>query len=162
MQIFVGIYLNLGGEEEMANNFLILGTLAAFGSIFIAGPPPTREPTVRPLVSPVEAINSSMPPSVRAGSNPALELRRDPVPLVRNVQASPASTASAKAPAAAVEEQPQDDLERRAAKAAVELDGYKRVTILGKASNGVWRFKGYRGTTEVVLTVDGTGRVSMD
>jgi len=56
----------------------------------------------------------------------------------------------------------QDDLDRRAAKAAAEEDGYKRVTIIGKASNGAWRVKGLRGTTEVLLTVDGTGRVSMD
>jgi len=60
------------------------------------------------------------------------------------------------------EVQAQDDLDRKAAKAAVELDGYKRVTVLGKASNGAWRAKAYRGTTEVRLTVDGTGRVSLE
>ena len=42
------------------------------------------------------------------------------------------------------------------------MDGYKRVSIMGKASNGAWRAKAYRGSTEVLLTVDGTGRVSMD
>ena len=64
---------------------------------------------------------------------------------------------------AATQEQTQDDLERKAAKAAIELDGYKRVSIVGKASNGAaWRAKGYRGTTEVLLTVDGTGSVSSD
>jgi hypothetical protein len=36
------------------------------------------------------------------------------------------------------------------------------VTVLGKASNGTWRAKAYRGTTEVQLTVDGTGRVSLE
>ena len=56
----------------------------------------------------------------------------------------------------------QDDEDRKAAKTAAELDGYKRVSILGKASNGAWRAKGYRGTTEVLLNVDGTGRVSME
>jgi hypothetical protein len=56
----------------------------------------------------------------------------------------------------------QDDLDRGAAKVAAEQDGYKRVSIVGKASNGAWRAKGFRGTTEVLLTVDGTGRVSMD
>ena len=49
-----------------------------------------------------------------------------------------------------------------AAKAAVEADGYKRATVLGKASNGTWRAKAYRGATEVQLTVDGTGRVSLE
>ncbi len=60
------------------------------------------------------------------------------------------------------EQQAQEDLDRRGANAAIELDGYKRVSIVGKASNGAWRAKGYRGTTEVLLTVDGTGRVSVD
>jgi len=142
----------------MANNFLVLGTLAALGWVFVSGPPPSTQPTARPAASPVAAIAKS----------PALEQRRDPVPLVRNIRVSAAPpapagpAAPAEAPAVAAEQQAQDDLDRRAAKAAAELDGYKRVTILGKASNGAWRAKGYRGATEVRLTVDGTGRVSMD
>jgi hypothetical protein len=60
------------------------------------------------------------------------------------------------------EQKTQDDLDRKAAKAAVEADGYKRATLVGKASNGSWRAKAYRGTTEAWLTVDGTGRVSLD
>jgi hypothetical protein len=55
----------------------------------------------------------------------------------------------------------QNDLDQKAAKLAAEQDGYKRI-IVGKASNGAWRAKGYRGTTEVRLTVDGTGTVSME
>ena len=53
-------------------------------------------------------------------------------------------------------------MDRTAARAAAELDGYRRVSIVGKASSGAWRVKAYRGTTEVLLTVDGTGRVSLD
>ena len=45
---------------------------------------------------------------------------------------------------------------------AVEMDGYKRASIVGKTSNGAWRAKAYRGTTEVSLIVDGTGRVSLE
>jgi hypothetical protein len=96
------------------------------------------------------------------GQSSLLEARRAPVPLVRNVRVPAAPAASADAPPAPTEQGVQDELDRKAAKAAVELDGYKRVTILGKASNGAWRAKGYRGTSEVMLTVDGTGRVSMD
>jgi hypothetical protein len=55
-----------------------------------------------------------------------------------------------------------EQLHSKAAKMAVEADGYKRVTVLGKGPKGAWRAKGYRGTTEVLLTVDGAGRVSMD
>jgi hypothetical protein len=36
------------------------------------------------------------------------------------------------------------------------------VSIVGKVGNGAWRAKGYRGTTEVLLKVDGAGRVSME
>jgi len=49
-----------------------------------------------------------------------------------------------------------------AAKAAVEADGYKRVTVLGPGPNGTWRVKAYRGDTEVVVTVDGTGTVTLE
>ena len=60
------------------------------------------------------------------------------------------------------EAQAQDDLDKRAAKAAIEADGYKQVNVLGKGADGAWRATAYRGSTEVQLTVDGTGRVSVD
>jgi len=91
-----------------------------------------------------------------------LEARRAPVPLLRNVRASLPPPTATDAPVADAEVKAQEDLDKKAAKAAVEADGYKRVTVLGKASNGTWRAKAYRGTTEVQLTVDGTGRVSLD
>jgi|SRR5215813_238371 len=144
----------------MANNFLILGTLAAFGWMCVNGSPPT---TVRPSPANRAAdTDSSTWPYVTAGRSPVLEARQPPVPLVRNFRPSPVQAApSADAQTAPTEQQAQDDLDRKAAKAAVEADGYKRVSIVGKA-NGAWRAKGYRGTTEVLLTVDGAGRVSMD
>ena len=43
------------------------------------------------------------------------------------------------------------------AKAAIEADGYKRVSVIGKQGNVTWRAKAYRGQTEVLLTVDGAG-----
>ena len=97
-----------------------------------------------------------------------LEARRAPVPLVRTVRLSAVTpnavndlTPSAEQKAED-EQKVQDDLDKQAARAAVEADGYKRATLVGKASNGSWRAKAYRGTTEVWLTVDGTGRVSLD
>jgi hypothetical protein len=57
----------------------------------------------------------------------------------------------------------QDDAgEKAAAKAAIEADGYKRVNVVGRSGDGIWRAKAYRGTTMVGLTVDGSGRVSLD
>jgi len=58
--------------------------------------------------------------------------------------------------------QAQDDLDLRAAKAAIEADGYKGVSQLGKGTDGAWRAKAYRGTSEVQLKVDGTGKVSAE
>ena len=144
----------------MANNFFILGTLTALGWVFVNGSPPSMEPTARPPQ--VVAVNSSMTSSATAGRSPALEAHQDPVPLVRNVRISPTSPALTDTPRAGIEQQAQDDLDRKGAKAAIELDGYQRVSVIGKGSNGAWRAKGYRGTTEVLLIVDGTGRVSVD
>ena len=50
----------------------------------------------------------------------------------------------------------------RAAQAAIEADGYERVSVLGRGSDGTWRAKAYKGTSEVRLTVDGRGRVSAE
>ncbi len=148
----------------MANNFLALGAFVAVGWLFADTPLP--ESTSRPAASRATTSEPAIPSYAMVNRN-VLEARRAPVPLVRKVRASVPSPTAASATAAAApvpdaEVQAQDDLDRKAAKAAVELDGYKRVTVLGKASNGAWRAKAYRGTTEVRLTVDGTGRVSLE
>ena len=148
----------------MANNFLVLGTLAAFGWVLVGGAPPPTKPTAPTPTSRVAATSSSTTPLVAAGGSPGLEARHAPVPLVRTVRPPPpaAPAISADEAPAPPEQQAQDDLDRKAARLAAEHDGYKRVSIVGRASNGAWRAKGYRGATEVLLTVDGTGRVSMD
>ena len=143
----------------MANNFLALGALVAFGWVFANTPVP--ESTPRPAASRATTSEPAIASYAMVNRN-VLEARRAPVPLVRNVRASLPSPTTAAAPAPDAEVQAQDDLDRKAAKAAVELDGYKRATVLGKASNGAWQAKAYRGTTEVRLTVDGTGRVSLE
>ena len=65
---------------------------------------------------------------------------------------------------AGAEEPPARDalLAEGAVKAAVEADGYKRVTVLGPGRSGTWRVKAYRGNTEVVVTVEGTGSVTVE
>ena len=141
----------------MANNFLLLGLSSVVGWFFISGPP-SMEPRERSPVLWVTVIDPYAFSHVSAARSPALEMRREPVPLVRNSRPSPIWPPSEFSVAAA-EQQAQDDLDQRAAKTAAEIDGYKRVSILGKASNGAWRAKGYRGTTEVLLSVDGTGKV---
>ena len=47
-----------------------------------------------------------------------------------------------------------------AAKAAIEADGYKRVSALSHGPDGVWKARALRGETEVLLTVGSAGAVS--
>ena len=49
-----------------------------------------------------------------------------------------------------------------AAKAAIEADGYKGAKVVRRGDNGIWYAKAMRGTTEVSLTVDAGGRVSLE
>ena len=105
-------------------------------------PPPTAWPTKASTLTPVPAALASAGISAVSSCPP-------PRPPIAPAAVDP-------------QQQAQNDLDRKAAKAAIDADGYKRVTLLGKASNGAWRAKGFRGTTEVLLTVDGTGRVAMD
>jgi hypothetical protein len=147
------------------NNFLALGALVACGWVFSDAA--LLEPTSRPAASRATTTRPAIPSDAIVSRN-VLEARRAPVPLVRTVRPLLAPPTSPDVPMSEAEQKAQDeqkaqeDLDRKAAKAAVEADGYKRATVVGKGSNGTWRAKAYRGTTEVQLTVDGTGRVSME
>jgi hypothetical protein len=55
-----------------------------------------------------------------------------------------------------------DPAGEKAARAAIEADGYKGVTVLRKGANGVWHASALRGKTTVMLTVDASGGVSAD
>jgi hypothetical protein len=102
---------------------------------------------------------SLLPPS---RDSQALAGHQPPIPLVRNAPALPTTATSPDVPAPGAEMQAPDDLDLKAAKAAIEADGYKGVSLLGKGTDGAWRAKAYRGTTEVQLMVDGTGKVSAE
>jgi hypothetical protein len=146
-------------EMGMSNNFLTLIVLVALIGTFVSAPAP--EPLPRSLASratPSDPAVSS--PAIAAAR--AVEAHQPPIPLVRNVAALPATATSPDVGMPDAEKQAQDDLDRRAAKAAIEADGYKGVSVLGKGPDGAWRAKAYRGTTEVQLTVDGTGGVSAE
>ena len=97
---------------------------------------------------------------------------RAPVPFARKAPVSVPATTPNTAPrrtasSASESAEPTDvisrgDLDRAGAKAAVEADGYKRVTILGAGPNGTWRAQAYRGDAEVALSVAADGSVSME
>jgi hypothetical protein len=151
----------------MQNKFLIRRALFALAWLLASG----FAPSARSADSGPSATSNNTD-----YSGPIPEMRRAPVPLVRKVPATPRGpipvvepTARSVTPAAEptgglepAEPTARDQFDSNAAKAAVEADGYKRVTVLGKGPNGAWRAKGYRGTTEVELIVDGIGKVTMD
>jgi hypothetical protein len=143
----------------MTNNFLTLAVLTALGWTFANAPVP--ESVSRSVASRATAPDSAVASPIMAASI-SLEAHRPPVPLVRNIRnlAMKATPLAAEVPDS--EMKAQDNLDERAARAAIEADGYKRVSVLGKSGNGTWRAKAYRGSTDVQLTVDSTGRVTAD
>jgi hypothetical protein len=145
----------------MPNQFLVLGTLGAIGWLLVSLAPSER--TAEPQPTAVTA--AARAPSIVPDRTPHLEARHAPVPLLRSVPDSPASPAAftSTAPSITAPDEPaEDELGKKAAKTAAEVDGYRNVSIVGRTGSGAWRAKAYRGTTEVLLTVDGTGRVSTE
>jgi hypothetical protein len=53
-------------------------------------------------------------------------------------------------------------MSENAAKAVIEADGYKDVHALSRASDGTWTARALRGETEVSLSVDLAGNVSLN
>jgi hypothetical protein len=147
----------------MTRKFLALAALVVLGWTVANAPVPEA-------ISRSNASHATTPDSVVAppilGASSSLEVHRPPVPLVRTVRPlpvkEPASEVVVPDAEATAQDKAQDDADQKAAKAAVEADGYKRVSVLGRSGNGTWRATAYRGTTSVKLTVDGTGRVSLD
>ena len=50
--------------------------------------------------------------------------------------------------------------EGRAAKVAIEADGYRNAKVVRQGENGIWHAKAMRGTIEVLLAVDSSGNVT--
>ena len=139
----------------MLKNFLIFAALSGVGSQLgiCTMPMPAQSADTAPAVN-SNTSDSSSPIGTRAH-----------FPVVRRITVSP------RAPIPTVEPTPEsgaaelparDELTGTAAKAAVEADGYKRVIVLGRGPNGAWRVKGHRGNTEVLLTVDEAGSVTLN
>jgi hypothetical protein len=138
---------------------LSLIVVAALAWVFVN--PPVSEPLPRSVAS--RATTSDLvTASHAAGDSNLLEARRPPIPLMRNVQVPPKIVATPDVAVADPNVQAPDNSGIGTAKAAIEADGYKRVSVIGKQGNGTWRAKAYRGQTEVLLTVDGAGRVSLE
>jgi len=100
--------------------------------------------------------------TIAQSAGPDMPVARPPVPYLRQPRPVSSSPVQPETPEAAAEDEAEDALDMEAAKAAIERDGYKRVMILDKASNGGWRAKAYRGVAEVFLKVDSHGAVSAE
>jgi hypothetical protein len=146
----------------MKNKVLTFSVIAVFGWLIIDRPHPSTAPLVQSSASRTLAADTSVTSRAATDRSVVVEANRPPVPVVRSLRALQVAPNLTDVPAPDPEEQAQDDLDKRAAQAAIEADGYMRASVLGKGADGSWRAKAYRGSTEVELTVDGTGRVSMD
>ena len=137
-------------------------TTAGVASAFALGPP---EPAARDLSMPVVARQPaaiSVAPAPVA-KNASFEARRAPVPLLmkpRPTIEQPLFDADAVGPE--VPAKIGGGSGESAVKAAIEADGYKRAKVVRQGDNGIWYAKAMRGTTEVSLTVDAGGRVSLE
>jgi hypothetical protein len=145
----------------MMNKLLGVIALAALVGTFAFAPAPAHEPVPRSMASrPTPSDVAAVSPAVAVSH--VLPSQQPPVPLVRAQRAVLATATSSGAAVNQAEVQPQDGLDKTAARTAIEADGYKGVTVLGKKADGTWRAKAYRGKTEIQVTVDGTGRVSAE
>jgi hypothetical protein len=142
----------------MLNNlFNAIALIALIGAAFLAPAPPAASPRTMSGA----AANSSVARASVPVSTASTELRAQqlPVPVVRSAPTRPAAAAAHDLSRSEAKALSQSGLDREAAKAAIEADGYKRVRIVDKGANGGWRATAYRGMTEVVVVVDEAGRV---
>ena len=128
-----------------------------------AARPPARD-LVMPVVSRQPAAALAIAPAPEPVVKKAsVEVRQAPVPLLMKAR-PPIEQKTFDVPAVAPEASPKtsDVSGESAAKAAIEADGYKRVKVLRQGVNGIWYARAMRGATEVPLTVDAAGRVSLE
>jgi hypothetical protein len=148
----------------MPNKFLSLGALSALACVVASGSPAS-----------VRGADNGPSSNFGGSSGSALQMRQAPVPIVRKhsdtpqvSSPEPETTTGRAAPSVEPSEidvgkaTERGAVDSQAAKAAVEADGYKRVTIVGRRPNGVWRARAYRGETEVEINIDGIGTVTTD
>jgi len=145
----------------MKFRFLALGLLATTASVAGAH-------ALVPLPERAGALEQSRPrrmalptpaAALPAQSAPSLDASRPPVPVLFSHRRPFVPADEAASPPAA-DTAPPGSMSERAAKAAIEADGYKGVRALARGSGGVWKASALRGQTEVLLSVSPTGSVS--
>jgi hypothetical protein len=154
--------------------FLVLALVMSVAGVASAFAPVPQDPTARPaareLAMPVAAKQPEAAPAAPAPEpvvkKASFEIRQAPVPLLMKARPTiepsvfDADAVGPEVPALAkTGDAPADN---SAAKAAIEADGYRNAKVVRQGENGIWYAKAMRGTTEVSLTVDATGRVSLE
>jgi hypothetical protein len=168
-----GDRLQSGRRQMKKRGFLVLALVLTTAGVASAFAPVPQESAARPLALPVVARQATVLPVV---STPApapvvkkasVEVRQAPVPLLMKARppiVQPIFDADAVSPEVPVKTSTatSNGSGEGTAKAAIEADGYKGAKVLRQGDNGIWYAKAMRGTTEVSLTIDATGRVSLE
>ena len=137
--------------------FAVVAIMTGVAGDLVMGPSrpfPRIETKARPALSPATTSDP-------AGRADAVETRHQPVPVLWTNRTSIAPR-PVDPEVALANDTDVDKIAESAAKAAIEADGYRAVRILQRATGGEWRARALRGATEVGLTVDGSGNVSVD
>lgn len=119
-----------------------------------AAPAPAHKGAPAPTVQKVSVEPRQAPVPYQMKPRPPVNL-----PPVADKDKAAEAKASGDKPGEAASD---DAAGEKAARAAIEADGYKGVKVLRKGANGVWHASALRGKTTVMLTVDSSGSVSAD
>ena len=120
-------------DTTMIRSAPILGVFAALGWLLIAGSQQTTAPTAQSSVAPGVAAETWVTSSAMANRGVVLEARQAQVPVMRDLRTLPAAPSLPDVPEPDPEAQAQDDLDKRAAKAAIERTATNGSTCWVKA-----------------------------
>ena len=147
---------------------LVLVALASgmVASAYLIGPAPAA------TTAPATQAFARLAPPAAPPSKPAstLKAQRAPVPLLVGAHDNYFDErAVADTPTAPATVKPSGDMQQAsaaasdsAARASIEMDGYRNVKALVRAPDGVWHGNAMRGGTEIAISVDPSGNVSQD
>jgi hypothetical protein len=144
---------------------LVLVALASgmVASAYLIGPAPAATSI------PASQAQTRLPPAAPVKSASTLKTLRAPVPLLVGTHDShfdestvPDTRTALAPPQAGADVQQASAAGDSAAKASIEMDGYRNVRALVRSPDGIWHGRAMRGRTEIAVSVDPSGNVSQD
>jgi len=149
---------------------LLLTSLAAamLASAYLMGPAPAATTAAAAAIrEPARQATLVKPPPAPPAST--IKAARAPVPFLTRGHDSYFDVTSvapidrpAPAPLQEARASQDDPAAAGAARASIETDGYRNVRGLVKSADGTWRARAMRGSTEIAVVVDPSGRVSAE